>query len=260
MKDGFIKIYRSMFDNFLWTEKPFSRAQAWIDLLQMANISDGKVLIKGTVYEVHRGQVFRATSTLAERWGWSRKKVVNFLTLLENEKMATTKGTTGGTLITIENYAVYNTLGAESGTTEGTLEEQQRDSQGTSKKKNKKNKKNKNIGAEDWINEIVPEELRPAFLEWSAMRNKIKKPITSRLTVQRAYNSLVRLSRHPTKQIRIVNQSVDRCWAGFYELKDQEPVPRYKELDKVGPVKAEPMTDEQRANRDKILQEIKNVF
>lgn len=112
----------------------------------------------------------------------------------------------------------------------------------------------------DWIAEIVPEELRPAFLEWSAMRNKIKKPITSRLTVQRAYNSLVRLSRHPTKQIRIVNQSVDRCWAGFYELKDQEPVPRYKEFDNVEPAKAEPMTDEQRANRDKILREITNVF
>lgn len=141
--DGYIKIYRTMFEHFLWDEKPFSKAQAWIDLLQLANIKDSRALIKGKVVTVKRGQLFRAANTLADRWGWNRKKVLNFLKLLESEKMVTTEGTPAGTLITIEKYAKYNALGTESDTPDGTTSGQPRDNLGTSNKKNNKNKNNK---------------------------------------------------------------------------------------------------------------------
>lgn len=230
MKDGYIKIYRSLFDNDIWNKKPFSDGQAWIDLLQLANIKDSTAwLSKGNV-EVKRGQVFRSIKELSDRWGWSSKKTIGFMKRLENAKMVVVKGLAQGTLITITNYTLYNTLGQESGVEEDRAEGKQRASRGQRNKKERK-KERKNIYSPDaWINEIVPEELRAVFLEWSSMRDRIKKPITSRLTVQRAYNSLVRLSKNPKTQIKIVEQSIDRCWAGFYEIKDRETIMRYKEF------------------------------
>ena len=33
MSKGWIKLHRSMFDNDLWTAEPFTKGQAWIDLI-----------------------------------------------------------------------------------------------------------------------------------------------------------------------------------------------------------------------------------
>lgn len=252
MKDGYVKIYRSLFENDIWNKKPFSEGQAWIDLLQLANIKDSTAwLSKGNV-EVKRGQVFRSIKELSDRWGWSSKKTIGFMKRLENAKMVAVKGLAQGTLITIENYAFYNTLGQESGVEEDRAEGKQRASRGQGNKKERK-KERKNIYSPDaWIDEIVSEELRPAFREWAAMRNKIKKPIPSRLTVQRAYNSLVRLSKNPKTQIKIVERSIDRCWAGFYEIKDQ-PVTHYKEFEKEEPVQGTQMPEEIRKKLGQIF-------
>ena len=248
--EGYIKVYRSLFYHWIWEEKPYSKGQAWLDLLQLANIRDSKTLVKGKVYEVKKGQVFRAINTLAERWGWSRKKVVGFLALLEREKMATSEGTSGGTLITIENYTFYSTLGAENGTSEGTSKGHQGDTKGTRNKKEKKKERNNNKGEtlSDWIDDIVPETLRPSFLEWADMRKAIKKPVLSRATVQRAFNTLTKLSTNESVQIRIIEQSVDRCWASFYELKEKEQAPRYKDFEKDDDTDKDfvPMSEEQK--------------
>ena len=68
----------------------------------------------------------------------------------------------------------------------------------------------------------VPEELREAFMEFVEMRKTIKKPITTKATVTRALNALNKLSKDTERQIAIINQSVDHCWQGFYELKAEE--------------------------------------
>jgi len=34
--EGWIRLYRKMQDNPLWTSEPFTRGQAWIDLLMIA--------------------------------------------------------------------------------------------------------------------------------------------------------------------------------------------------------------------------------
>lgn len=70
---GWIKLHRKLEQNFLWEEKPFSKAQAWIDLLLIANHDDGKV--------------YRSQRWLAKRWGWSHTKVRRFLNRLEEERM-----------------------------------------------------------------------------------------------------------------------------------------------------------------------------
>lgn len=89
---GFISVYRKICDNPLWTSEPFTKGQAWLDLLLLTNHTDRDILIGNTKIHVERGQVFRASHTLEERWRWSRKKVRLFLKYLEDEKMATVKG------------------------------------------------------------------------------------------------------------------------------------------------------------------------
>ncbi len=111
MAKGYIRLHRSIEDNWVWQDKPFSKGQAWVDLLLLANHSDHKTPYGSTVIECNRGEVNRSMRHLAERWGWNRDKVRTFLHQLEADGMITlnptTKPTTQPTAITIENYDKY---------------------------------------------------------------------------------------------------------------------------------------------------------
>ena len=144
MGKGYVLINRQIEDNWIWTDKPFSKGQAWVDLILMANYKDTTVCIKGHVFEIKRGQLLRSLDFLGERWGWSRKKIRTFLCQLEGHAMGHAKGTPAGTLITIENYTFWQTLGHESGHAEGTpkgptrVHVQLKDNKYLNKKKNYK--------------------------------------------------------------------------------------------------------------------------
>lgn len=120
--NGFIKLYRSLIDNPLWSDKPFSKGQAWVDLLMMTNWKDSDVKAGNEIRTIHRGEIGVSQKWLADRWGWSRKKVCFFLKYLEREKMIAVLGTSKGTTIRIENYTKFN----DDGTADGTSEEHQK--------------------------------------------------------------------------------------------------------------------------------------
>ena len=107
--NGYILLYRQIADDesWIWKDKPFSRGQAWIDLLLMANYKDVKITLKGQLVSVKRGQLVRGLSSLADRWGWSVGRVQRFLKTLSEEKMCKVKGETYGQVITILNYNDY---------------------------------------------------------------------------------------------------------------------------------------------------------
>lgn len=111
------------------------------------------------------------------------------------------------------------------------------------KKEEKKPEKRESVAG--WIHDIVPDELVAPFLEWAKMRVKIKKPITTKATVTRNYNALVQISKNPEKQKKIIEQSIDHCWQGFYELKAEEQKPKaYKEFETEEKIDAVPMPEE----------------
>lgn len=135
------------------------------------------------------------------------------------------------------------------------LEIQKRAKYTASRRRNLEGKKDKEEKPEEkpekkgsvagWIKEVVPEELIVPFLEWASMRVKIKKPVPSKTSVERNYNQLVKLSKNPAKQKKIIEQSVDKCWAGFYPLKEEEQKPKaYKAFEKEEEIDAVPMPDE----------------
>ncbi|MFL0167701.1 hypothetical protein [Candidatus Clostridium helianthi] len=104
---GWQKIYRDIQDHWLWEDKPFSRGQAWIDLILTVNHEDNKTLIDGELLEVKRGSKITSLRKLADQWGWSTTKVKKFLEMLERDKMITYKSDNKKTSVTIENYSVY---------------------------------------------------------------------------------------------------------------------------------------------------------
>lgn len=104
---GFIALYRELSDHWLWDDTPFARGQAWVDLLLMANHKDNKTIFNGNPIEVKRGQMITSIQKLCTRWGWSNSKVNKFLETLEKERMLTRKSDAKKTVITIDNYAFW---------------------------------------------------------------------------------------------------------------------------------------------------------
>lgn len=105
---GWISVHRKIEDDWLWKDKPFSKGQAWIDLLLMVNHEDKKILFNGNLVEVKRGQRITSIKKLCDRWGWSNKKVKRFLELLqEDDKIGLEIAPRKNTVITIVNYSVY---------------------------------------------------------------------------------------------------------------------------------------------------------
>ena len=55
-------------------------------------------------------------------------------------------------------------------------------------------------------------------------KEKIKKPICTEMALHRAMNTIEKLSKGDNDlAVKILNQSVDHCWQGLFELKDNEP-------------------------------------
>lgn len=104
---GWQKIYRDIQEHWLWEDKPFSRGQAWIDLILLVNHEDNKALIDGELMEVKRGSKITSLRKLAEQWGWSTTKVKKFLEQLKKDNMIAFESDNKKTLVTIENYDVY---------------------------------------------------------------------------------------------------------------------------------------------------------
>ena len=129
-KESWIKVFRDIENSWLWEERPFSRGQAWVDLLLLAKFRDERFISRrGNLVDGKRGHVYRSISSLADRWGWSRKKVDHFFNQLESDNMikVNKKRASEETSIFIVNYSKYQVIG----TSKRTNEEQARNKSNT---------------------------------------------------------------------------------------------------------------------------------
>jgi hypothetical protein len=122
---GWVKVHRDITKHYLWDDKPYSKGQAWIDILLMVNHSDNKTMIGNEVILVDRGSRITSEVKLSKRWGWGRKKVRSFLKALEHDNMLTKKSTTKYTMLTVVNWALHQD--------KVTTEEHQKNNEGTTK-------------------------------------------------------------------------------------------------------------------------------
>lgn len=106
-KQGWVSLHRSMLSHPFWHGEKFTKGQAWVDLILNANHKENKVMIKGRLITVERGEQIRSQVTLAKTWKWNPRTVNKFLELLKSESMITTKSTELTTHITICNYSTF---------------------------------------------------------------------------------------------------------------------------------------------------------
>lgn len=107
MSKGYIKLYRELQDCWIWQGERFTRGQAWVDMLLMANHRDTKIPFDKHLEVIKRGQFITSINRLSAKWGWSFNTVKKFLDLLASDNMLIRKSDNAKTLITIVNYEVY---------------------------------------------------------------------------------------------------------------------------------------------------------
>lgn len=106
---GFLPVSRKFFKNFLWQEeRTYSRAEAWLDLVQASAYEPQKHLVAGELVEVPRGGIVASERFLCDRWKWSRTKVRAFLDLLVKEGMISPQKNHRNTVFLLSNFGKYN--------------------------------------------------------------------------------------------------------------------------------------------------------
>lgn len=107
MSQGWISLHRKLQNNPLWSSEPFTRGQAWVDLLLLANHEEGYIYVRDHKIDLKRGDVGWSQNRLSERWQWSRTKIRKFLNDLEKEQQIKQLKSKSYTVIRLINYNDY---------------------------------------------------------------------------------------------------------------------------------------------------------
>jgi len=167
MHRGYIKLWRRLQSNEMWLSEPFTRGQAWVDMLLLANHKDGYMRKRGVRFEVKRGQIGWSEVKLADRWKWSRGKVRRFLNELKKTEQIEQQNSNVSSLISIINYNEYQMTEQQA--------VQQTDSKRTANStidKNDKNEKKETYSADFeriWKIYPVKKGKKTAFERWKKL-------------------------------------------------------------------------------------------
>ena len=137
----YIKLDRNI-TNWRWYKDPVTKS-VFIHCILSANIKDG--IFCGET--VKRGQFITSISSLAENLGLSQKQVRSALGRLKRTNEVASTSTNRYTLITVNNYDMYQSQRANKTASKGQTEGKQRASKG------QQSKNNKNIDANASIKE-----------------------------------------------------------------------------------------------------------
>lgn len=120
MDEGWIKIHRKVLSHPMYYAEPFTRMQAWFDLLLLASRLPNVLYIRGNRVEIKPGTVAKSKEYLCGRWRWSRGKVNRYLDMLENEGMIVQQKSRVITCISIPKFEYYQLDGTTESTTDST--------------------------------------------------------------------------------------------------------------------------------------------
>jgi len=138
MHRGYIKLWRCIEDNDFYFSEKFTKAQAWVDLILIANHKEKIIYVRGVEVLIKRGFVGYSEEGLAKRWGWSRDKVRRFKNSMEIRQQIRQHKSSTLSQIEILKYDLYQPSNTIDNTTDNTREKHQKNTN-----KNEKNEKEK---------------------------------------------------------------------------------------------------------------------
>lgn len=187
-KQGWVHLHREIQEHWLWTDKPFSKGQAWIDLILLANHKTNKFLLGSELVEVKEGSFITSELKLMERWGWGKEKTRKFLNLLQSDGMIIKKSDRKKTTINIVNYSKYRTLQTTAQTTNRPRADHEQTAsrpQADTNKNDKNDKNDKNVEKErdraGELQEIVDlfNSLCPSLPQLKVLSDSIKNDLAA---------------------------------------------------------------------------------
>lgn len=221
MAEGWIKLHRKLLDNSLWTCEPFTRGQAWVDLILLANHEYGFFFKRGVKVEVQRGQVGISEVGLSDRWRWSRTKVRKFIKDLEKEQQITHQQNNVTQVVTILKYDEYQQKEQQ------TI--QQKDSRKTPKEqqkdinkndKNKENEKNNKDVTYNFDFSFLNSSFYDLFIKWLDYKSARKEKYKTQESVELCYKKLLKFARSDIgTATQIIEDAMANNYAGFFEPK-----------------------------------------
>lgn len=107
MTTGWIRLHRKIVESELYFTERFTKTQAWIDLLLLANHKPRTIFIRGVEVQLNSGELAYSMQTLSKRWEWNERTVKQFLNWLENRQMIQTRISNVTTIISIVKYTNY---------------------------------------------------------------------------------------------------------------------------------------------------------
>lgn len=186
------------------------------------------------------GQFFTTISDMQEAMSWyigyrkktpTKDEIRSCYEALKQATMISTTKTTRGMIVTILNYKTYQDPKNYEGHTEthndsATIpptppHDKQEGVRSTRINNTPPDPKKKKFSLTkydypEWVNKDL-------FLEWAAMRDKIKKPIASDGTVTRAINALKKVMDQGHRQETVIELAIDHNWRSFYPPKNGIP-------------------------------------
>ena len=176
-----IKLHRSSQDNEMYFLEPFTKRQAWQDLILTTNHKDWKIIVRWNIIDIKRWENWYSEDTLSTRWKWSRGKVRRYLNYLETIQQIVQHKSKVKSTITIINYEKYQWNDTSDSTTDGHQTVQQTDTnKNDKKKKNEKSiidiLKNDDLINERWIDilQLFVDYRSETDTNWKEKRQKEK--------------------------------------------------------------------------------------
>lgn len=209
---GWLPLTRKIQNHWIWDDKPFSKGQAWIDLLLLASHDKTKFLLGNELLSLPMGSLVTSELKLMQRWGWGKGRTRAFLSLLEKDNMIKKQTDRKKTVIKIVNYKVYNDFEFKNipqtdncRTTVGQLSD---------------TNNNLNNEKQVFLNRTEP-KFEKALQDFCEYRKKIKKPLTEK-GVNLICKKLDGLSSDINEQIEILNNTIANGWVSVYPLKKND--------------------------------------
>jgi hypothetical protein len=229
LMDGWILLHRKLGSSPLWLDDTFTRGQAWVDLIMLANHTKGHIRVQGMKISLNRGDVGESEVTLSNRWRWSRGKVRRFLDELEEEKMIEKKthdtADRRKSVITILNYNTYQEAKKKNGTGDSTGDSTG-DGQATDRRRYSNKEEVKNDKEEKSVSDPAPkvpakngfdfgfaqEQHRKPLQDFVEMRKASKKSLTQR-ALELNYKVFLKAADHFNSTFEeVVDFTVMKTW------------------------------------------------
>lgn len=169
-------VMRRYLDSEEWLSEPFTRAQAWVDIVGNAAYESGTVEKRGILIHVGRGQLAVSLRDLSARWGWPVARISRHLAQLKQRRRIEIEKNNVCTVITVLKYETYQNGNGSNGSKRNTDRDTDSNTNSNTEsaplrniKKNKLNKLNKKLSPDGDSKNTPASHSEEDFLEfWNA--------------------------------------------------------------------------------------------